>query len=139
MSGATEIDLRELRDALDRVLEAAAAKFGATIDLGGDHYWTVAPKAAFDVTAEVPDPTVGQLSDDVQEIRRLITDRDPVSVWHDLAHIIGVLNRLAAMDLPAEASALEARAALPQAQQPTRKQGVGITVVAWCCDAPSPE
>jgi hypothetical protein len=105
MSGATEIDLRELRDALDRVLEAAAAKFGATIDLGGDHYWTVAPKAAFDVTAEVPDPTVGQLSDDVQEIRRLITDRDPVSVWHDLAHIIGVLNRLAAMDLPAEASA----------------------------------
>jgi hypothetical protein len=45
--------------------------------------------------------TLGQLRDDVHAIRGLL-DRDAddgVFVWHDLRHLVGVLQRIAAQDL----------------------------------------
>jgi hypothetical protein len=45
---------------------------------------------------------MGQLSDDVQEIRSLVAREDDVIVSHDLAHLIGVLQRIAAQELSGE-------------------------------------
>jgi hypothetical protein len=47
------------------------------------------------------------LVDDLKTVRELaagdreaVGDEPDVIVWHDLAHLVGVLQRLAAMDLP---------------------------------------
>jgi hypothetical protein len=60
---------------------------------------TVGPWDAFRFVAEAPQPTVGQLTDDVQSMQNMLADDadPPIAVWHDLAHLIGILNRLAAL------------------------------------------
>ena len=44
---------------------------------------------------------VGQLSDDLADVRRNVVDDEggPI-VWHDLAHLIGVLRAVEKMALP---------------------------------------
>jgi hypothetical protein len=106
MPGTRTVDLGHLRAALARVLDDVEAQFGSTLDLGADHYWTVDPRWAFDPSVEPSKAlTVAQLSDDVEEVRRLATRPDDPTIWHDLAHIIGVLSRIAALDLPDDAVA----------------------------------
>jgi hypothetical protein len=69
--------------------------------LAADHYWTLDPRTAFDPSADQSSGlTVAQLSDDVLEVRELLVRSDEPVIWHDLAHIVGVLSRIAALDLP---------------------------------------
>jgi hypothetical protein len=74
---------------------------GTVVDLDADHYWTIGPWDAFRFeTSGVSEPTVGQLTDDIDTLRSMLVgnaDR-PVAVRHDLAHVIGILSRLAAQD-----------------------------------------
>ena len=53
-----------------------------------------------------PVPSVGHLSDDVDELRQLISEGAgrEVVVWHDLAHLVGILKRFAALDTPVAGS-----------------------------------
>jgi hypothetical protein len=79
------------------------ARFGSTVDLRADHYWTLDLRPAFDVSADQSSGmTVGQLSDDVKEVRELLSRSDEPTVWHDLSHIVGILKRIAALDMPGE-------------------------------------
>jgi hypothetical protein len=48
---------------------------------------------------------VGQLSDDVQELRDLLNRPGDLTLWHDLTHIGAILRRIAALDLPGETAA----------------------------------
>ena len=101
MSDEIQIELRDLREALARVLDGVEAKFGPTVDLAADYYWTLDPRTAFDPSADQPSGlTVAQLSDDVLEVRESLGRSDEPVIWHDLAHIVGVLSRIAALDLP---------------------------------------
>ena len=103
MAGEVYVSVAELRQALVSLLGEIEKRHGTVIDLDADHYWTIGPWDSFSLDAdEVPEPTVGQLSDDVRSMRDMLTespDRTAV-VWHDLTHVIGILNRLAALDLP---------------------------------------
>jgi hypothetical protein len=103
MTKRTRVSLGDLRQVLTNLLDAVERRHGPTVDLHADHYWTIGPADAFrfDV-AGGPEPTVGQLTDDVQSVREMLeaTQDDPMAVWHDLAHVVGILNRLAALDLP---------------------------------------
>ena len=96
------VSLVQLRRVLDRVLDDLSARHGDEIELTADHYWVLDPRAAYDLTAtpSVEQLTVGQLSDDLAEVASLSATDDPSSPWHDLAHVIGILQRLAAQDLP---------------------------------------
>lgn len=90
------IDVADLRVAIDRVLAAVEMRLGTRIAPEADHYRTLDLTIAYDPRANQSDGlTVGQLSDDVKEIGELV-DRDErdVRVWHDLAHIIVLLNRI---------------------------------------------
>jgi hypothetical protein len=83
------------------LLEEVDRQFGPVVDLDADYYWTVGPQDAlrFEATG-APEPTVGQLTDDIDALRDMlasIADR-PRVVWHDLADVIGILTRLAALD-----------------------------------------
>jgi hypothetical protein len=94
------IALADLRQALARLLDSADARFGPSVDLDADHYWSINAGDAFALELE-PSPQVGQLSDDVASVREFLSrDDGEVFIWHDLQHVIGVLQRLASLDLP---------------------------------------
>ncbi len=90
-----------MRAGLLAILDEIERTHGAEIDLDADHYWDIDAESAFDMDSD-PVPTVGQLSDDVDELRELISERADreVMVWHDLAHVVGILKRFAALDTP---------------------------------------
>ena len=90
----------ELRRALDRVLGTVEERHGDVMTLSADYYWVLPPEVAYDLA--VPDTsrlTMGQLSDDVDELAGM-ADAEHVEPWHDLAHLVGILQRIAAQDLP---------------------------------------
>ncbi|NEK96341.1 hypothetical protein GCU67_19540 [Modestobacter muralis] len=87
---------------LDRVLDDLSARHGDEVELTADHYWVIDPQAAYDLSAtpSIEQLTVGQLADDLAEVAALSAATDPPFPWHDLGHVIGILQRLAAQDLP---------------------------------------
>jgi hypothetical protein len=96
------IALSDLRDALERLLAAAAEQFGTSIDLAADYYWSIDTREAFDLSRE-PSWEVGQLSDDVATVRQLLNrdqDEDGLFLWHDLDHAIAILQRIAGLARP---------------------------------------
>ena len=97
------VPISDLRAALVKILDAIEAKYGPSVELDADYYWTLNDTAAF-AMVDHPEQHVGagQLSDDVEELRDLL-QREPeegVIIWHDLGHVIGLLRRLATLDLP---------------------------------------
>lgn len=82
-----------------RLLDATEKRFGPVLHLDADHYWKIDPGDAFDLTKEPP-ILASQISDDVSTIRGLLAqDDDEIDLWHDLDHLIGVLQRVSALDL----------------------------------------
>jgi hypothetical protein len=86
------VEIAELRNALTRCLDDCERRWGTRIDLAADHYWLVEPTDAFDLSHE-PTLGVGQLTNDVAEI----SNSTDLTAWHDLAHLLGPLARLAAL------------------------------------------
>jgi hypothetical protein len=94
------IALSEVREALDRILVAAAVELGSTVDLDADNYWWIDTRAAFDLS-RVPSVDAGQLSDDVASMREMLNrDDNEVIVWHDLDHVIGIVQRISGLAKP---------------------------------------
>jgi len=94
------IAVSELSEALDRLLGAVVVELGPSIDLGADHYWSIDTREAFDLSRE-PSLEAGQLSDDVASTRNMLArDENEVLVWHDLDHVIGILQRIAGLAKP---------------------------------------
>jgi hypothetical protein len=104
MALSTTIRIDDLRAWLLAILDEIERKYGAEFDLGADYYWDVDGAAAFDMGSD-PVPDVGQLSDDVETLGGFISEREghEVIVWHDLAHAVGILKGIAALDLPGPA------------------------------------
>jgi hypothetical protein len=105
MALSTNIRIDDLRAWLSAILDEIERKYGAEFDLDADHYWDIRADAAFDMASN-PVPDVGQLSDDVDTLREFISQRADrqVIVWHDLAHVVGILKRVAALDDPVTGS-----------------------------------
>ncbi|MBX9246401.1 hypothetical protein ICW40_16525 [Actinotalea ferrariae] len=109
MSVSTTVSIEQLRAAIDRVLDDVADKHGPVVDLGADYYYVMPAATTYDV-GTTPDPTsftIGSLVDDVELVDELApspTDQMPerrdLVIWHDLAHLTGIFQRLAALDLP---------------------------------------
>jgi hypothetical protein len=104
VTGYVRIDIAELRLACNKVLDVVAERLGPEVVLGdgsfvGDHYWELTLEASFGLV-DHPELHVvaGQTTDDVDELRRII-DSEDVVLWHDIAHITGVLRRIASLDL----------------------------------------
>lgn len=87
------VNIPELRTAWIRTLDLAEVRLGSTVELDADYYWHLAVDDAFDVANEPKALTVGQVSDDLQEIHA-DHDRVPEEAWHDLSHLVGVLRAL---------------------------------------------
>lgn len=97
---ATRIDVPLLREQLHRVLLEVEAQHGSHVELDADHYWLVESAAALDLN-RAPDLAVGQLSDDAAQLREMASRAsDELLLWHDLKHLVGLLDALAAVDSP---------------------------------------
>ena len=101
MADELTVSVSRLGRALGRVLDEVTRRHGDTLVLSADHYWVLPPEVAYDLG--VPDPsrlTVAQLSDDVDELDGMLDEEQMIEPWHDLAHLTGILQRIAAQDLP---------------------------------------
>lgn len=84
------IRMEDLRAALSRALIAAEERLGADVALADDHYWHLPVDEAFDMTREPASLTVGQLSDDLENLREA-GEVEPETAWHELSHLVGLL------------------------------------------------
>jgi hypothetical protein len=102
MASGVTIGINEIRAAVDRVLDAVERKHGPSLVLDHDYYWALPVKDSFDIYGGAqPALTTGQLSDDVAGVRELLTSGEVLSPWHELAHLVGVLRAIEALDLDA--------------------------------------
>jgi hypothetical protein len=99
----TVLSLRELRQVLDQLLAAIeTANGGDGIEVTEDLYWVLDPSDTYAVhrTPNTARLSLGQLSDDVAELHGMAEATDQPQIWHDLAHVVGVLQWLAVRDRP---------------------------------------
>ena len=84
------IDLHELRTAFARVLDACEERLGRRVVLGH-----LPVDAAFDMSKEPGEFTVGQLSEDLSAVTSA-TRPEALTAWHELAHMIRLLRAVEA-------------------------------------------
>ena len=88
--GAVSID--ELRAAVARMLDAAEKRFGPRVEITEDIYRTVVPTDAFELD---PPVLAGSLREDLETVREVLrradAEQDELLLWHDLDHLLGLL------------------------------------------------
>ena len=85
MAGSITVAIADLRSALSRVLDATEACLGPEVSLAVDHYWHLPVEDAFDLTSEPSRFTVGQVSDDLDEVVRRAGRHPPGGVARPVA------------------------------------------------------
>lgn len=97
------VSLSQLRQVLNRLLDDVVERNGGDeIELDADYYWMLDPLDTYNAS-ESPTAarmTLGQLSDDLVELTAMAATSDPAVIWHDLAHVVGILQWLAVRDRP---------------------------------------
>lgn len=102
MDSAMTVSLDRLRQVLTRLLDELAERHGSSIELTADFYWVLDPAEVYEAYGP-PTParmTLAQLSDDLAELSDMALTSDPPVIWHDLSHVVGILQRLAVQDRP---------------------------------------
>lgn len=94
------VSVADLRAAVGLLLDAVEQRFGSEFDLEADYYWDLNSDALWRQEPPTDDDVwCSQLSDDVESVRYMLAhDVDEVVIWHDLAHLVGPLRRLAWLD-----------------------------------------
>ena len=95
--------IADLRAAVSRILDASEREFGPEIELPYGYQWELDPRQIFNVEAGPGEPSLGDLYEDLEEITDLLNrPEDETLVWHDLDHLIGLLQVLVVLDLPGD-------------------------------------
>lgn len=85
-----EIDVAEMRDVADRLFAHLLESGHEVVSVSHDYYWFIQKEIVYDPLSTPSEFTVGQLSDDLMELKRFHTgESEPISyglVW--LAAII---------------------------------------------------
>lgn len=88
------LQVAELRAAIELALDAFVAEHGDQVPVEHDHYWHLPVDSAFDLRGEPRELSVGQVSDDLDEIRGIVAEAGATPAWHALSHVIGLLRLL---------------------------------------------
>jgi hypothetical protein len=101
---AATLRIADLRAAVARILEASERQFGSEIDLESLPYGyrrRLDLRETFDIGTDPGQPVLGDLYEDLEETLDLLgRPEDETFIWHDLSHVIGLLQLLAVLDLP---------------------------------------
>ena len=80
-----EVDLRELRQVFEQLLQLWEQGAETTISIPADFYWHIPKELKYNVYEEPHDLTIGQLTDDWEELKGVLNgERPPVRyamVW----------------------------------------------------------
>ena len=71
-----DIKVSELRSVINHLLDYVEQETGSTINVERDAYWFVSNDAVYDPYAESPKLTMGQLSDDWQNLKGILDKKD---------------------------------------------------------------
>lgn len=88
-----KINIDELQLILSQQLSRLKESKGADIELNNDFYWDIPSEDLYNPYQEPKELTLGQLSDDWQEIKRL-TDNQLDAIPYDLKRISNILKAL---------------------------------------------
>ncbi|MEO3813126.1 hypothetical protein ABGB17_29340 [Sphaerisporangium sp. B11E5] len=98
------LDVADLRRLCTVLLDAVERDHGPQVDLSSvDYYWVMGLREAYEMCDDpASEITAGQVSDDVVELRQILGRAcgEGVFLWHDMAHLCGVLRAIAYLDLP---------------------------------------
>lgn len=98
--------IADLRSAIARILGASERQLGKEIDIGSlpfGYRWELDLRQTFNVEHGPGEPALGDLNDDLEETLGLLErPEEDTFIWHDLSHLIGLLQLLALLDLPAQ-------------------------------------
>ena len=95
----TRIELAVLRSQLYRLLRVIEERHGAVVDVQVDHHWLLDTYEMFS-SDQPPTPDAGSVSDDAQSLEDMLSMTDEELLpWHELKHLIGLLEALAFRDL----------------------------------------
>ncbi len=79
------LSIAELRQVANRLIDYVEANGTTEIPLRADYYWVIPREQRIDATKEPATFTLGQLSDDVRELRRILqSETEPIAyalVW----------------------------------------------------------
>lgn len=103
VSDQLRVATSDLRAVVDRLLAELERRHGGDIDLGADFYWNLDLSNSYDFTTVEREVDVGSLADDVESLMATaeLPDGEPMSLRHDLEHLVGLLRRVAYLELEA--------------------------------------
>ena len=87
-----KIKISEIETTVSLLLTMLKDSIGEEIALDNDYYWEILSEDMYNPYVEPTNFTLGQLSDDITEIRRLKTTGD--AIGYDLKRISRILNAL---------------------------------------------
>lgn len=86
-----QVQVSEIEKALARLLETLREREGEVVELSeADYYWAIAPEEMYAPYKKPETCTLGQLSDDLEEIGRIAKDQAP-PVALDLVKLSAIL------------------------------------------------
>ena len=88
----TKLNLKELESLTSYFLLKIRDKYGDEISLKNDFYWDITENELFDTYVVPTNLTIGQISDDIQELNRLVNREGAIS--HDLKRLSVLLKVL---------------------------------------------
>jgi hypothetical protein len=88
-----QIDVKSLEKVTSTLLSKLRESMGDTIELPYDYYWDIAMDDLYNPYQKPVDIVLGQLSDDLEEVRKLsVSDNDAIP--YDLKRIASILTAL---------------------------------------------
>lgn len=89
----TQVTVVQLKAAAELLLSHLERNGVQTVEIAEDFYWDVPASKRYDEYDEPTEHTVGQLSDDVAELQRMLGNETPV-VGYGLVWLAAVLRRV---------------------------------------------
>ena len=88
-----EVNIDKLRAVANTLLSHIESHSGKTVTLSEDYYWNVPAAIRYDPYEKPKEHTLGQLSDDMAELTRMINGERPI-IGYGLVWLAAILRRL---------------------------------------------
>lgn len=92
MDNSMKISVDEIQKIILHLLSRLKESRGDEIEVTNDYYWDISDEELYNPYEEPKNTTLGQLSDDIEEIQRLVNSDD--AIVYDLKRISSILRAL---------------------------------------------